>query len=88
MNDINSLGVTHGSDTGSSAGVANSLFPRMHPKWVCAELRSLTTATNLVSWQKASFGGFTVYEWGFRWARRREGSTFPEPNCVQSARKD
>ena len=49
MNDINSLGVTHGSDAGSSVRVTNSLFPRMHPKWVCAGLRSLTTATNLVS---------------------------------------
>ena len=49
MNDINSLRVTHGSDTGSSAGVANSLSPCMHPEWVCAGLRSLTTATNMVS---------------------------------------
>ena len=32
MNDINSLGVTHGSDASSSVRVANSLFPPHAPK--------------------------------------------------------
>ena len=57
------------------------------PEWVCAGLRSLTTATNLVSWPKASFGGSVLHERGFRRARRRECSAFPEPDCVRSARK-
>ena len=49
LNDIKRLGVTHGGDTGSSAGVENSLSPGGYPKWACAELRSLMTTTNLVS---------------------------------------
>ena len=39
------LGVAHGSETHSSAGATNSLFSRVHSKWVCAELHSLPTAT-------------------------------------------
>ena len=49
LNDIKRLGVTHRGDTGSSAGVENSLSPGERSKWARAELRSLMTATNLVS---------------------------------------
>ena len=44
----------------------HALFHAEPPEWVCAELRSLTTATNLVSWPKASFGNSVVHERDFR----------------------
>ena len=87
MNDINRLGVTHRGDTGSSAGVENGLSPGEHPKWARAELRPLMTATNPVSWSKASSGSFAVHERGFRWARRRERSAFPGLDCARAREK-
>ena len=49
LNDIKRLGVTHGGDAGSSAGVENSLSPGERSKWARAETRWLMTATNPVS---------------------------------------
>ena len=86
-NDIKQLGVTHRGDTGSSAGVENSLPPDEHPKWACAELRSLMTATNPVSWPKTSFGSSAVHNEVFGGHGAGNVRHFLGPDCVRSARK-
>ena len=59
----------------------------MHPEWVCAELRSLTTATNLVSWPKASFGALRPTNGVFDGRGAGDVRRFPDRIVSRATRK-
>ena len=59
----------------------------MHPEWVCAGLRSLTMATNLVSWPKASFGALRFMNGVFDGRGSGDVRRFPDRIVSEATRK-